>query len=169
MKIRFGINENKCLTGAELYVRIFQITSLLPILYIFGVSGYPAIITGSNILSFLFDVGMMGIPRAESLALSFAFRLFSSELVVYFALLVIALLFGAVAGKLLKNASYRTAKTSRFVFAALIAIDIIFRLIPVRLNLALGIPAAAVGLALRLACLVLVLLDLRAAKRADQN
>ena len=168
MKIRFGINEKKALTGAELYVRVFQIASLLPLIYIFAYSGYPAVVSSKNILSFPFDIGIMAIPRAESLALALAYRLSSSELTVYFSLLVIAFVFGIVAGKLLR-ASYNTAKTTRIVIAALIAADLIFRMIPIRINLVFGIPALIIGFVIRLGCLVLVITDLKKAEKTGDG
>ena len=44
MKIRWGIHKGRELSGAGLYVLIFQISSLLPLLYILVASGYTRIL-----------------------------------------------------------------------------------------------------------------------------
>ena len=70
MKIRFGINNRKVINGATLYLRIFQIASLLALPYIFLINIYPAVITSQNLWSVLFELGIVSIPRAEALLLS---------------------------------------------------------------------------------------------------
>ena len=162
--MRFGYGDRKALTGTGLYVRIFQIMSLLPPIYIFIVSGYPAVGAKKGIFSVLFDIGVSALPRAETAAVSYLYRLTSSEILVHFAFLIVAFVFGIAAGKLLTG-SEKTGRTARIVFAVLICLDILVRFVPGRFNKAFGIPAAAAGLVIRLVCLVLVLLDLRAGKK----
>ena len=188
MKLRFGIPENnKDFSGTELYIRILQISALLPIPYFFAVVGYPAIITKANVLSFLFDAGMMAIPRFWSLLLSFIYRISSSEVLVTALLLVPAFICGIVFKKLLREKSGKrtaaggsaatdlsipaacknTALNTRRVLAVLIILDLIFRVIPLSFNLTFGIPALIIGFVVRACCLVLVILDLRAAKKQE--
>ncbi|MBR3385638.1 MAG: hypothetical protein IKG69_10635 [Atopobiaceae bacterium] len=163
MRVTWGTDDRKTLTGAGLYVTIFQVSSLLPLPYLFAVVGYPVVITSRNVLSFLFDVGMMSLPRVEALALSYAYTTLSSELVVYFTLLVVALVVGLVVGHLLREGG-ETALRLRQVLAALLAFDLVLRLLPFGFNLTFGLPAAVIGWLCRAACLAFVVLDLRAAK-----
>lgn len=163
--MKFGINLRKVKTGAEVYVIVFQALSLLPALYVYVTSGYPYLMTRNNFLGTLFDVGLFAIPRWEALLLSFIYRWTSSEIAAYFALLVIALAFGLLANHLLKG-THRTAWVTRVVLAVLIGGELVFRLLPMRFNLALGWPMAIVTFIIRLACLILILLDLRADRKA---
>ena len=163
--MKFGVNLRKGLTGAEFGVRVFQIVSLLPLLYILAVAVSPAVITKRSLLSFLFDLGVSAIPRAEALALSALYRASASEVAVYFAILLTALAAGLAAGRLLKG-KHKTAVTARKICAALIAADLVLRLLPLRFNKGFGLPAAALGFALQLGCLILIVLDLRADKAA---
>ena len=162
MRVEWGIQNRKVLTGAHLCVRAFQVISMAPLPYIFAVAGYPAVITGRNPLSYLFDLGIMALPRLEAVALSLLYRLTASELVVYFALLAPAIVVGIVLGRLLRGTEQVNVAVRR-VLAGLIAADLVIRLLPFGFNLAFGIPAAIVGWLIQLACLALVLLDLRAA------
>ncbi len=162
--MKFGIGIRKALSGAGLYVMIFQIASLLPAVYIVIASGYMGIFAKTGVFSVLFDLGASAIPRWEALCVSLLYRLTSSEVAVHFALLGGALAFGFAAAALLRG-EYRTARVSRIVFAALICADLILRLLPFHFNIAFGWPAAAVGVAVRLFCLALLLLDLRADRK----
>ncbi len=81
---------------------------------------------------------------------------------VFFVMLAIALAVGILADNVLKGSDAR-AKRSRIVWAALIALDLLFRFVPLPFE-ALPLYAAAFGFALRLGCLALILLDLRAAR-----
>ena len=159
----FGLDDKRRMTGAGLYVRVFQLASLLTPVYIFLVSGYMAIISRTGVFSVLADLGYSCIPRAEALLLSWAYRLTSSELTVHFGLLVFAFVFGLVVMRLLKKQS--TALWTRRVLAVLIAVDLLIRLIPLHFNLAFGLAAAIAGFAVRLGCLILILLDLRAHRK----
>lgn len=162
--MRFGFDEKKSITGAGMSVRVFQIASLLPVFYIFLVSGYPAIITKKGLFSVLFSLGCSALPRWETLLFSWIYRLTQNEILVHFALLVFALIFGLAAGKLL-NGAHRTARGTRVVLLVLIACDLVVRLLPLRFNLAFGLPCALLGFAVRLGCGVLILLDLLSDRR----
>jgi hypothetical protein len=159
--MRFGFENRKHLTGTDLYVRVMQIAALLPAVYLITIPGYPAITTQHSVLSVLFDLGFSVLPRIETLALSLLYRATASEIAMYFAMLIAALVLGLAAKKLLD----RAPRTVRLVFAALIAVDLILRLLPLRFNAAFGLPCAIAGFGIRLGCLALILLDLRAAKQ----
>ena len=150
--IRFGAPERKTLTGAELAIRAFQVFSLLPIPYVLAIVGYPAIITTDNILSVLFGIGFASLPRAEALLLSACYRASLSE---------VAVIAGVAAGAYVLARDDGSTVPLRRAYAALIALDLVLRLIPMPFNLAFGIVAQLIGFCLRLACLALVVLDLR--------
>lgn len=156
--MKFGINNNKKLCGASLYIRAFQIVSLIPLLYILTGSGYPALFTKKGILSVLFDFGISALPRAEALAVSAIYSKTASEVFVYFIIIVFAFVFGIAANSIIKK-SRRAGIAARIVFAAFIAADLIIRLLPFGFNSTFGIPAAVFGFVIRLAMLILILLD----------
>ncbi len=157
----FGLSSKRGLTGAGLSLRLWQAFPLLPALYIFVAAGYPAVVQRRGLFSFLADLGFSLLPRWESLGLSALYRLSRSELAVYFAMVGFALLLGLAGDRLLRG---KTARAARVVFAVLLGADLIVRLLPLSFNRAFGIPGAVLGFAGNLACLALVLLDLRAAK-----
>ncbi len=163
-RVEFGIDIRRKLTGADLYVRIFQICSLLPLPYIFVATAHPDIFSTRNLLSVMFDTGIAALPRAEAFALSYLYRASSSEVAVYFVILAVALALGFIAARVLRGdsgASVRFHKTA----AALITADLVIRVIPVKANLAFGILFAASGFIIRAACLYLVVRDLKPADR----
>lgn len=166
MKVTWGTGDWKSVTGAHLAVGIYQVASLLPLLYILAFVGYPAIITGTNMLSFLFDVGIMTVPRVEALGLSALYSATSSEVLVYFALPVPALVVGLVFGKMLLKGS-AACVTIRRILVAFIACDLVLRVLPFGFNMAFGLPAAIIGWLCQAACLTFVVLDLRAIKKSD--
>ncbi len=157
--MKFGFENRKHRTGADLCVRILQIASLLPALYMLVVPGYPGIVTHRSVLSVLFDLGFSALPRLETLALSLLYRRTGSEIMMFFVLLIAALAFGLLSRRLLE----RFPRATRLVFAVLICVDFILRLLPLRVNTAFGLPCAAVGFAAQLGCLALIALDLKAA------
>lgn len=162
MKVNWGIGDWKTVTGAHVAVASYQVASLLPLLYILGLLGYPAIITSKNALSVLFDLGIMSVPRAEALGLSLLYGATSNEVLVYFALLVPALVIGLVFGKLLIKGS-PVCVTLRKTLAVFIACDLVLRVLPFGFNLAFGWPASIIGWLVQAACLAFVVLDLKAA------
>ncbi len=164
--MKFGIGIRKRLSGAELYVIVYQISCVLPALYILIASGYMALFAKKGLFTVLFDLGMASVPRWEALALSLMYRLTSHESAVQLVLLGAALAFGLFAAKLLRG-KYAAARNSRIVFACLIAADLVLRLLPFHFNIAFGFIAAAFGFLVRAACLVLIILDLRADKKAQ--
>ncbi len=164
-RVRFGIDIRRQLTGADLYVRIFQICTLLPLPYIFIAMVHPAIYGSRNILSVLFDIGICSLPRAEALAMSCLYRMTLSEEAVYFVMLAIAIILGFAAGRVLRGEPELSIRMHK-LFAVLICLDLAIRIIPVRANFIFGIPAAAAGIVVRAFCLYLIVRDLKAAERA---
>ena len=133
MKITFGIRHRKVINGAALYLKIFQITSLLALPYIFLINVYPAVITGRNIWSVLFELGIVSVPRAEALLLSCIYKLTLNEVIVYFILLVIAFVYGLILNRLLDGPEKR-AVLLRKILIVLIGTDLILRLLPFSFN-----------------------------------
>ncbi len=165
MKLKFGVNLRREKTGAEWYVVLLQAVSLLPAFYIVMASGYPYIMTEKSVLGALSNFGVSALPRAAALAVSLLYRKTGGEIVTCLALLAAALAFGLVMGGLLKG-NYRTARASRVALVALIAGDLILRLLPLQCNRLFGAPVEIPAFLFRLVCLALVALDLRA-DRAD--
>jgi hypothetical protein len=157
-KMSFGISEKKALTGAHLYVALFQIISLLSAVYIFIGSGYTALIGTRNAVTVFFETGIGFVPRAESCLLFLLYRAFLSEVAVFYGLVVTALILGIVSNKLL-SAGYKTARNTRVVFLVLIIADITVRFLPFSFNTALPLYANVVALVLRLLCVILIVLD----------
>ena len=104
--MRFGINIRNRLTGADLYVRIFQLTGLAPVLYVLVACVHPAVFTSGNVFSVLFGLGTSALPRWEALALSRLYRMSHSEVLVCAAVLVFALAFG-LAADTIQDAAFR--------------------------------------------------------------
>ena len=162
-RICFGIDVRKKLNGSDLYVKTFQLASILPVIYFFVASGYMAIYSKSSIFSVLFDLGVSVLPRAETLALSHIYRSTDNEIIVVFIMMVIGLIFGLVSDKIFRENENRGIAARR-LFIALIAIDLVIRLIPFKFNLAFGLPMAVIGFVVRAGFIVLLMMDLRASK-----
>ena len=164
--MRFGYDEKLRVTGAGLYSRVMTLIPLLPAIYIFMVSGYPGIIAKKGLLAFLCNVGFAALPRYETAFLSWLYRLTSSEAVVDLVMLALAVAFGVISMKLLRG---RRPVPVRIVFLAVIAADLIYRLIPTTDSLAFGPVPEALGFAIRLGCGVVIALDIIAEKKRAKN
>ena len=162
--MKFGLNPRRKLTGAELVIRIQQVCALLPVLYLFTASSFPAILSMRSPLSFLFDLGLSCLPRAESLGLSLLYRLSRSEVWVNIALLGFALVLGLAAAQLLRG-SRRKARAVRWVLIVWIAADLLLRLLPLHCNGIFGLLTDGLGFAVQALSLVLTVLDLRADRK----
>lgn len=160
-RVRFGIDIRRQLTGADIYVRIFQICTLFPLPYIYISMIHPAIYGTRNLLSVLFDTGMSSIPRAEAYALSFLYRTTLSEEAVYFIMLAVAIALGFAADRVLRGNRDLSVRMHK-AFEVLICLDLAIRIVPVRANYAFGIPAAIAGFAVRAFCLYLLIRDMKA-------
>ena len=162
LHLNYGLDVRRGLSGAALYVKIFQLISILPLPYIFIATVYMGITGSTNVFSVLFDIGMAASPRAEVMLLSYIYRITGSECLVYFALPVIALILGLIADRVLTGDVRRSLAVHK-IAAVLIAADLILRLIPIHANIAFGLPAAISGFLIRAACLFLVIRDIRTA------
>ena len=161
--MKFGIDIRGRLTGADLAVRIVQIAAALPMLYFVILSGWLSLLTMETPLTYLFSLGVCAIPRAVALGLSALYRHTGGEVLFSMLLAAAALFYGVVMNRLLHSERGRTA---RVVLIALIAIDLVLRLLPLGFTKAFGLPCEIIAFALRAVCLVLILLDLRADKKA---
>ena len=159
--MKFGIDIRGRLTGADLAVRITQIMSALPMLYLVILSGMLSLLTRETPVTYLFSLGVCAIPRAVALGLSALYRHTGGEVLFSMLLVAAALVYGVVMNRLLHSERGRTV---RIVLAVLIALDLIVRLIPLGFTQAFGLPCEVITFALRAASLVLVLLDLRAGR-----
>lgn len=162
--LKFGMDERRALSGAELYVRIFQVTALMPVLYIFIATGHMSIMSTRNVLSILFDIGMSALPRVETLGISWVYRMTRSECIVVFIPLAIAIALGAMGAKWFKGNAELSRRVHK-VLAVLIACDLVLRVVPVAASLAFGLPAQIAGFAIRAVCLFLIVMDMRADKK----
>lgn len=168
MKISFGIQHRKVINGATLYLRIFQVAALLVLPYIFLINIYPAVITGHNIWSVLFELGLVSIPRAEALLISFIYRLTLNEIIVYFIPPVIAFVYGLIILKLLDGPEKR-AVLVRKILIILIALDLVLRLLPFSFNYTFAWYYVMIGCLVRAACLIFLILDLKRASKDNRS
>jgi hypothetical protein len=164
--MKFGIGIRKKLSGAGLYLYVLQFSALATCAYMLVASGYLGLLAKKNVLSVLFDLGASALPRWETLLLSYVYRFSLSEVVLYFAVLGTAIVYGIAMNKVF-NAKHDTARKARIAVIALIGADLIFRLLPFHFNIAFGLPAAIFGFVVRAGCLVLLVLDLKADKKTE--
>ena len=161
--MKFGIDIRGRLTGADLAVRIVPIAAALPMLYFVILSGWLALLTQDTPLTYLFSLGVCAIPRAVAIGLSVLYRHTGGEVLFSMLLVAAALVYGVVMNRLLHS---DRARMVRIVLAALIAADLIVRLLPLGFTQAFGLPCEIITFALRVVSLVFVILDLRAEKKA---
>lgn len=161
--MKFGVDVREKRTGADLAVRVVQIASALPMLYLVILSGWLSLLTQETPLTYLFSLGVCAIPRAVAIGLSVLYRHTGGEVLFSMLLVAAALVYGVVMNRLLHSDRGRMV---RIVLAALIAADLIVRLLPLGFTQAFGLPCEIIAFALRAASLALVILDLRAEKKA---
>ena len=92
--LQCGTSPRDRKTGTDLYVWIMQASALLPAVYLFILSGYPALDAGRNIPAFLFEAGIASLPRTEAHLLACLYRWTARETLLHMALLIAALVFG---------------------------------------------------------------------------
>ena len=160
-RVRFGIDIRRGLSGADLYVGIFQVSAVLPAVYIAAAAAYPRLLFRQSFFSVLFDLGMSLLPRALTLTLSSVYRATGSEVIIYYIPLILALVLGLAANRVLHGAPGRAILAHKACIA-LIALDLVLRLVPMQYNLAFGWSAAVAGFLVRAGCIALLFLDLRA-------
>lgn len=83
----------------KIYIRFEQIVLLLPLLYLLSVSGSNVQIMQKNLLTNVFELGMSLLPRVTLFLLSLLYRLTKNEVLLYFALIGMALLIGRIFAK----------------------------------------------------------------------
>lgn len=163
-KVAFGIDIRKKLNGADLYVKTFQIASMLPVLFLITASGYLGLFAKGGPLAWLFEIGMSVLPRWETLGLSYIYRQTSNEVIMLFIMMLIGLLLGLFSNKIFRENEKRGI-AARKVFMILIAIDLIVRLIPMRFNLVFGLPMAVIGFIIRAVFIVFLYMDIKTARK----
>ena len=149
------------MTKVQMYVLIYQITSLFPLLYIFTVSGQTSLLAKPNVVTGIYETGMAALPRLEVWLLSLLYRGSLNELWVYFAILGAAFVFGMVTKRLEEEGSERTRAVSRLVYAVLIGCDLLLRLLPLRVNTVQGMGYRIAGFLIRAVCLGLVVWEMK--------
>lgn len=164
--MRFGLTGKR--TGAHVYMLAFQVSSLLPLPYIFVLAGYAGLAARRGVLSFLFELGCAFLPRWETLLLSALYGRTGNEILVYFIPLGFALALGLVLNRLLR-AGEKTAKAVRIVLCALILADLILRACSPRFAAVFGAGVSAAGFVFRLACLALPVLDMIFEKKRKEG
>ncbi|MBQ3481779.1 MAG: hypothetical protein IJH48_05490 [Oscillospiraceae bacterium] len=161
----FGFDRKK-LSGATLSLYFLEFSAALPTLYVLVAVGYPGLLTTKGLFSFLFRLGASLVPRVWLWGLAWLYKLTARELLVCFALLIPALLIAVAADGQLR-AKRETARRARIVFAALLTLEIVLHLLPLRLNTAFGTSANVIAVVVLVLCLALTLLDLRAGKNGE--
>ena len=164
--MKFGLTIRRGLCGATLAVYILELSAMLPVLYILAVPGYPAVVTGRNLLSFACELGLGLMPRVGFWALSLLYRRTLSETAVCFTLLISALIFGVLADNVLRYGAAR-GRRLRIVFCALVAADLLVRLLPLSFNRALSAAPSIAAAFVLCICFVLILLDLLADRKSN--
>ena len=164
--MKFGIQRQKELSGAALSVRIYQIASILPVAYLLVLSGYPGLIGTGNVLTYLFELGVMSLSRQQVLLMSLLYRITMSEIVVCALLLVPALVIGLVSNKIFRKGP-QTQRTFRIICIIWITIDLLLRLVTLILLSSHVTVWTFIGLAVRLVMLAFILLDLIKAGRSE--
>lgn len=163
-KVGFGIDIRKKLNGSDLYVKTFQIASMIPVIYMFVASGSLKLFSTGGPLAWIFDLGMSMLPRVEVMGLSYLYRSTSNEIIMLFTMLAIGLVLGLLSNIIFREDEKRGI-AARKLFMALIGIDLVIRLIPVRPNLVFGPVFAVIGLLVRAACIAALYMDIRAEKQ----
>ena len=163
MRIRFGTDFRKALTGADLTIRMIQAGALLMVPYIFIASGHMAVLLKPGIFSVLFDMGIAAIPRLLTLGLSYLYMRTGHEVMVLFIALAFALVLGIIGNRVFRESTDHAVRW-RKIFLALIIIDTVICLIPLHFNAVFGLPQAAFSIILRAAFIIMILLDLKNAQ-----
>ena len=144
----------------KIYVIMLQAAALLTVPLIFTASGYTAILTKGSVLSWAYALGFSALPQAEVLGLSTLYRLTGSEVLVTLIPLALAFTYGVLAERIFK------LKYACEVIAALIACDLILRIF---VGAPFGVWAALLGALVRVAGLVLIIIEIRRKRNELRN
>ncbi|MBR1758548.1 MAG: hypothetical protein IJ744_07475 [Lachnospiraceae bacterium] len=147
----------KKVSGVKLAVIIFQVISLLPLMYFVMTLGYSTVVTNYGFFAWLFDLGIALLPRVEVLLVSLLYHVTKNEVAVYFAFVVTALIVGLVFERLMSG-SEKTKQRTRMVTAVFIGIDLILRVLPLSVNLIQNGWFRAGGSIAAMICLILIIL-----------
>ena len=149
------MNRNKH-TGRELYLYAFQIVSLLPLIYMILFTDMFSIITAKNVFGFLFDLGLVCLPKIELWILSFIYHRTLNEVYPYFIMPFIALFLGL---KIRRRFSEKDGNKVNLILVILISADLVLRLLPMAVNSAFPVYMQIIGFVFRLTLLILILKD----------
>lgn len=163
MRIRFGTDFRRVLTGADLVIRIIQAGALLLVPYVFIASGHIAVLLKPGVFSVLFDMGIAALPRLLTLGLSLLYVRTGHEVAFLFIALAFALILGIIGNRVFRESTDHAVRW-RKILLALIIIDTVICLIPMHFNAVFGLPQAAFGIILRAAFIMMILLDLKNAQ-----
>ena len=148
----------KKLSLMELYVYIEQSLLLIPLLYIFVVSGSYYQIMSINIITITFEFGMSFLPRIIMWLSSIVYHSSMSEIVMYFAMAFLSLIIGLIASKTILN-KYNDKLIYHDILIGFNALDIILRLLPLSFNNIFYNYVDILALIFRIICLVLIIYD----------
>ncbi len=148
------------LTGADSAILIFQVVSLLPLLYILVITGDNSVLLRKGIMHTVFNLGINGLPRLEVLGVACIYRLLHNEIIVFYAILLTAFIVGLVMKRKLPGKG-PTARRTRWFLIIWVACDLVLRLVPIRLNTAYALPYRIFGFVVQAVILALLVWDLR--------
>ena len=144
---------------ARIAVMITQICAVLPLPYILIGTGMIGFYMKRGFSACLFDFGMSAIHRAWLFCVSELYALTKTEVAVYFALMIPALVIGFVAVRMLRG-KRQTRIAATVIIIAVNAVDLVLRLLPLRVNGVFGIGYDIAGAAVRAVCLALAVVEL---------
>ena len=146
-------------TGTVIYVLLFQAASLIFPLFVIATALYPDLLYMKGIPAFLFELGTCLLPRWEAMLLSLLYRATTSEIITAIVVPSAALAAGIIIRRLISEGG-RTAFATRISAAALVACDLLFRLLPFHANRVYGLPAGICSWLFRALCVSLILYDI---------
>lgn len=148
----------KKLSLMELYVYVEQSILLIPLLYIFVVSGSYYQIMSINIITITFEFGMSFLPRIIMWLSSIVYHSSMSEIVMYFTMAFLSLIIGLIASKTILN-KYNDKLIYHDILIGFNALDIILRLLPLSFNNIFYNYVDILALIFRIICLLLIIYD----------
>lgn len=148
----------KKLSLMELYVYVEQSILLIPLLYIFVVSGSYYQIMSINIITITFEFGMSFLPRIIMWLSSIVYHSSMSEIVMYFTMAFLSLIIGLIASKTILN-KYNDKLICHDILIGFNALDIILRLLPLSFNNIFYNYVDILALIFRIICLLLIIYD----------
>lgn len=148
----------KKLSLMELYVYVEQSLLLIPLLYIFVVSGSYYQIMSINIITITFEFGMSFLPRIIMWLSSIVYHSSMSEIVMYFSMAFLSLIIGLIASKTILH-KYNDKLIYHDILIGFNVLDIILRLLPLSFNNIFYNYVDILALIFRIICLILIIYD----------